>query len=178
MDSFDYAFIKTLGAEGGCSDDPDDRGGRTNYGITETVFKDALNRLVISGVTDIKNLTVAQAKAIYRIDYWLSIKLDQVLNIDIAGEIFDTAVNMGRSRAVKIVQESLNFLGEKMVVDGIMGAATLAAINKWIQRDVRALFVCLNGYQFMKYVDIVKSNPGQVKFARGWTKRIQAYKEA
>jgi len=177
MDNFDYAFIKTLSAEGGYSDDPLDKGGETNFGITKATFEDALRRGVINGTDSIRFLTVAQAKAIYKIDYWFPIKLDLVFNPDIAAEIFDTAVNMGRSRAVKIVQESLNFLGEKLDVDGGMGAKTLAALKKWIEKDVRALFVCLNGFQFMKYVDIVKNNPDQIRFSRGWTRRIDTYRE-
>jgi len=177
MDNFNYAFIKTLGAEGGYSDDPDDKGKETNFGITKATFKDALRRGVISGTSSIRFLTVAQVKTIYKTDYWFPIKLGLILNADIAAEIFDTAVNMGRSRAIKIVQESLNFLGEKLEVDGIIGPITLDAIQKWINKDVRALFICLNGFQFMKYVDIVKNDSSQIKFSRGWTKRVQGYKK-
>jgi len=177
MDSFEYAFVKTLGAEGGYSDNPFDKGGETNWGITKAVFEDALRRGIISGTSDIRFLTIAQARAIYKIDYWFPIKLDMVLNQEIAAEIFDTAVNMGRSRAIKIVQESLNFLGEKLDVDGIIGKLTLIAIQKWINKDVRALFVCLNGFQFMKYVDIVRNDSSQIRFSRGWTKRIATYQK-
>jgi len=75
------------------------------------------------------------------------------------------------------VQESLNFLGEKLDVDGIIGKLTLIAIQKWISKDVRALFICLNGFQFMKYVDIIRNDSNQIRFSRGWTKRVQGYKE-
>ena len=177
MDNFDYAFIRTIEKEGGFSNDAEDRGGRTNLGISEAVFEDALRRDIISGISDIRFLTIAQAKAIYKADYWFPIKLDMIQNQEIAAEIFDTAVNMGRSRAIKIVQESLNFLGEKLDVDGIMGNLTLVAIQKWINKDVRALFVCLNGFQFMKYVDIVRNDSSQIRFSRGWTKRIAIYQK-
>ena len=178
MDHFDDAFALTLGHEGGYADDPADRGGRTKYGITEAVFRDALNRAVISGVSDIRDLTVAQAKAIYRIDYWLGISLHEVRNAGVAAEIFDTAVNMGTASAVRIAQRALNYLGEKLAVDGVMGPATLAAVNKWCARDSRALFVCLNGFQFMRYTEITGNDESQAKFARGWTKRIQEYRKA
>jgi len=175
MDNFDYAFIRTIEKEGGGSNDAEDRGGHTNLGITKAVFEDALKRGIISGTSDIRFLTVAQAKAIYKVDYWFPIKLYMIQNQEIAAEIFDTAINMGQSRAIKIVQESLNFLGEKLDVDGIMGNLTLVAIQKWINKDVRALFVCLNGFQFMKYVDIVRNDSSQIRFSRGWTKRITTY---
>jgi len=177
MNSFEYAFVKTLGTEEGYSDDPFDKGGETNLGITKAVFENALRRGIISGVSNIRFLTIAQAKAIYKTDYWFPIKLNMVLDREIAAEIFDTAVNMGRSRAIKIVQESLNFLGEKLDVDGIIGKLTLTAIQKWINKDVRALFVCLNGFQFMKYVDIVRNDSSQIRFSRGWTKRIAIYQK-
>jgi hypothetical protein len=44
-------------------------------------------------------------------------------------------------------------------------------------RCVRALFICLNGFQFKRYVQIIENNVTQKRFARGWTKRIQSYRE-
>ena len=35
MTKFENAFSRVLGFEGGYSDDPDDRGGKTRFGITE-----------------------------------------------------------------------------------------------------------------------------------------------
>ena len=174
--SFDAAFNQTLGYEGEYSDDPDDRGGRTKYGITEAVFKEALQRRIIKPiVADIRELTRAQAKTIYLFDCWRPLRLDEVLNGTIAAEIFDTAVNMGRKAATLICQRALNYLGERLKEDGIMGNATLDAINRWARKDARALFVCLNGFQFMQYVAIVGRNATQRKFSRGWTKRVQSY---
>ena len=173
---FDYAFRRTIGYEGGYSDEPSDRGGRTRYGITEEVFKDAVRRGLIKPLNpDIRELTVGQAKTIYKVDYWDRLSLDDVLNIDIAAEIFDTAVNMGTSAATKICQRALNYLGETLKDDGIMGPMTLGKINDWCNKDSRALFVCLNGFQFMRYVAIVNRDDSQVRFARGWTRRVQAY---
>jgi len=189
MDACDYAIEQSLGVEGGYSDDPDDRGGRTNYGITEAVFRDCLDKMVISGVSDIKDLTLAQAKAIYKVRYWLPLRLHEVNDVTIAAEIFDTAINSGTGRATFIAQLALRYLGEDIVADSAMGPATIAALNKWCRKDPRALMVCLNGFQFVHYVAIVnegllqeienrvKSNPTQGKFARGWTKRIQEYRK-
>ena len=189
MNAFDYAFEETLGKEGKFSDDPDDKGGKTNYGITEAVFKDALNRMVISGVSDIKDLAVAQAKAIYKTDYWHKIHLGRVDNMYVAAEIFDTAVNSGRKKAVILAQMALDYLGETLAIDGIMGSQTLGLINKWSQKDERALLVALNGLQFIHFLiivddidlvdrlaKVVKGDPAQTKFARGWTKRV-SFKE-
>jgi len=188
MDAFDYAVNTTLDLEGGYSDVQGDRGGRTNFGITERTFRDALEQAVIFGVSDIKDLTLAQAKAIYKVRYWFPLRLGDVCDARIAAEIFDTAVNSGTGRAALIAQLALEYLGETLTLDGVIGPATISLINKWCVKDPRALMVCLNGFQFIHYVAIVnedllgeiakrvKSDPGQVAFARGWTKRIQEYR--
>ncbi len=176
MNPFDYAFECTLSLEGGYSDDPADRGGRTNWGITQ----ETLNRAYVRGLVstrDVADLKKEEARIIYRAEYWQALRLDAVLSPLIAAEIFDTAVNMGRTVAIKIVQEALNYFGEALVVDGLMGMKTLGALNQWCVRDERALYVCLNGFQFHRYVQIVENNATQKRFARGWTKRIQTYRE-
>jgi len=172
MDAFEYAVNQTLSFEGIYSNNPDDRGGETKYGITKREFERALEKCIISGVSDIKDLTVVQAKAIYKINYWFSIRLNEVDSYLIASEMFDTAVNMGTGTAVKIAQDALNFLGENLEVDGKIGPNTIEAINKWCKKDERALFVALNGEQYIRY-----KNNSQMMFHRGWTKRIQSYKE-
>jgi lysozyme family protein len=176
LGSFDYAFHNTLGYEGEYSYDSDDRGGETKYGITKTVFLQALSDSLFTSDTGlVKDLTVDQAKIIYRTYYWDKLKLNELRHPLIAGEIFDTAVNMGRKAATLICQRSLNFLGEDLDEDGVMGKNTMNALLKWEIKDTRALFVCLNGFQFQRYVAIVEGNSSQYKFARGWTKRVQSY---
>lgn len=177
MKPFDYAFEQTLCLEGGYSDDPADRGGKTNWGITEATLNDAYLQGIVT-TCYVSELKKEEARLIYKTFYWDPLKLDAVLSPAIAAEIFDTAVNMGIGTAVKIIQNSLNFLGENLTVDGSMGMKTLGAINRWIIRDERALYVCLNGFQFNRYVEITERNPTQERFARGWTKRVQTYREA
>ena len=178
MDAFDYAYEQTVGYEGGYVNDPDDPGGETKYGITKAVFDEELRSGYISGVNAVKDITPAIAKAIYKRRYWLALGLNGIYNIVIAAEIFDTAVNMGITWAVKIVQESLNYLGEKLTVDGAMGPKTMAALRSWANKDERALYVCLNGFQFQRYVEICEKNQSLLKYSRGWTKRIQDYRSA
>jgi len=178
MDAFDYAFEQTVGYEGGYVNDPDDPGGETKYGITKAVFEEELKAGFVSGVSAVQDITPAIAKAIYKRRYWNALGLNRLYNIVIAAEIFDTAVNMGIAWSAKIVQEALNFLGESLEVDGNLGPKTMTALKTWADKDERALYVCLNGFQFMRYCEICKKNPDLVKYARGWTKRIQDYRKA
>jgi len=167
IDVFEYAFDKTLRFEGGYVNDPDDPGGETRFGISKRSYPDV----------DIKALSEADAKDIYRRDYWDKLRLGEIYSTLISSEIFDTAVNMGRRNSIRIAQKALNFLGDDLTEDGIIGAKTLIALNIWSLKDEKALFICLNGFQFSRYRMICDSNRKLKKYARGWTKRIQQYRE-
>ena len=121
MANFDLAIPTVLQHEGGYSKDPDDPGGETNFGISKRSYPDV----------DIANLTVDDAKAIYQRDYWVPLMLDQVNDQAVATKVFDTAVNIGKSRAVKFLQRAVQNAGGGIVdVDGGMGPQTLAAVNQ------------------------------------------------
>jgi len=87
--SFEQAVAFVLAREGGYSLDADDPGGETNFGISKRAHPNL----------DIQNLTVAQATAIYRIEYWDAAKCGQ-LTPGMALVVFDSAVNCGVSRAL------------------------------------------------------------------------------
>ena len=83
--SFDSAVEFVLQREGGYVNNPKDRGGETNYGISKRSYPDL----------DIKNLTREQAKEIYRKDYWQAIDGDKIADPKAALVAFDAAVNHG-----------------------------------------------------------------------------------
>lgn len=173
MTYFEYALEQTLESEGGYVNDPDDRGGATNYGISTPTFLEAQEwRLIPEHYKTVQEITRDDAARIYKAFYWDAIRLDEVSNPVIAAEIFDTAVNMSPKTAVKIAQRALNYLGADVDEDGKMGPQTINAINGWAKKDERALFIALNGEQYIIYKQI-----DQVKFHRGWTKRIQTYRK-
>lgn len=164
---FNEAFRRTVGHEGGFVDDPDDPGGRTKYGISQRSYPDA----------DIENLSLTDAKEIYRKDYWTPLRCDDISSDEVAIELFDTGVNMGNTQAVKIAQRAVNFISrDSIVVDGKIGRNTLARINEWCLRDAELLFKVMNGFQFIRYVEIVAGRETSRKYARGWMKRIQQYR--
>jgi len=189
VDYFEPIVEQTISLEGGFADVRCDHGGRTKCGITEETFRHALDLKIISGVTDVKDLTIVQAKAIYKTFLWNPLRLHEITDPCIASEIFDTAVNSGPGRATLVAQLALEYLGEKLATDGVMGSETIGLLNKWCSKDPRALMVALNGMQFVHFVAIadegilaeimnrVKSDPEQFKFTRGWTKRIQDYRK-
>jgi lysozyme family protein len=130
--------------------DPDDPGGATKYGIDQRSHPEV----------NIRRLTRDQAQAIYVSDYWVPIR-GQELPAPLDWVMADIAVNNGRTRAVKWLQEELN-----TVADGIFGKVTLAAVRKHDEKDLaRAL---LNRREaFYRQIATGRKR----KFLKGWLNR-------
>ncbi|MDK1388851.1 glycosyl hydrolase 108 family protein [Sinorhizobium sp. 8-89] len=147
--------------EGGFVDDPDDRGGRTNRGITQKVYND-WRRGIGQPSRDVKQIGDEEVQAIYDGNYWIPAGCDLLRrNLDLAQ--FDTAVNMGTGRAIRILQEAV---GTR--VDGQFGPTTK-----------RACDACDLGTTLTHYTQIreglyrrFSEAPGQSKFLRGWMNRL------
>jgi lysozyme family protein len=88
--------------EGGFVDDPNDHGGRTNKGVTQNVYN-AWRADQRSPQQDVKQINDQEVAAIYYHRYWQPSKCDELRRkLDLAA--FDTAVNMGPNRAIKVLQ--------------------------------------------------------------------------
>lgn len=102
---FEMALKFVLRWEGFISDDPNDKGGLTIWGISARSHKKAvleMKKLIDKGK---KSEAFEICKKIYYEVYWLKSdceRMDFPLNI----VVFDTAVNMGRSRARTFLKES------------------------------------------------------------------------
>ena len=93
---FENALKFVLAREGGYVNDPDDRGGATNKGITQNTYNSWLKSYGKPS-KDVKNITDAEVKEIYYKNYWLAAGCDKMTS-KFAVVCFDTAVNMGVSR--------------------------------------------------------------------------------
>ena len=153
MLKFDEIIEVVLEHEGGYVNDPKDPGGETKYGISKKAYPDI----------DIKNLTVVDAKEIYKRDYWDKNKVDSVPD-ELKHIYFDCCVNMGRSRAVKILQQSAVNKGKNIKVDGGMGPNTIKALKGVELERVRA-------FRVRYYVELVNRKPDLEKFYFGWFRR-------
>jgi lysozyme family protein len=91
--SFAEAITFVLSHEGGYSNDPDDPGGETRWGIDKRSHPNE----------DILNLTVDRAKEIYLEEYWTPIADTLPFPCDVIA--FDTAVNQGMTFAKRMVSE-------------------------------------------------------------------------
>ena len=153
MKNFNEIIEQVLEHEGGYVNDPKDLGGETKYGITKRFYPDV----------DIKNLTVEQAKEIYKKDYWDRNRVES-LPQNLWHIYFDMCVNMGKRTAVKVLQRAANNKGKDIEVDGGLGPATIGAL-KGVELDrVRA-------FRVKYYVDLITARPEQEKFYLGWFRR-------
>lgn len=97
--NYNYALQQVLISEGGYSNDPRDPGGPTNFGITLNDYRSYINPK--GTALDVKNMTQAQAAAIYKPKYWDKVNGDSLPSgVDYC--VFDYGVNSGVSRAVKV----------------------------------------------------------------------------
>jgi len=137
--------------EGGWSDDPMDRGGRTKYGISEAAHPDV----------DIESLTWEQARAIYRTEYWMRYGCDRMPDrVNVV--LFDTVVQHGGSTGVVMLQE---VVGAHM--DGIVGVRTVERVCA-ANAPVRKLIARRLAY----YEAIIVNDSSQARFRNGWYNRM------
>ena len=156
-DNFLHAMEFVFRSEGGTNNDPIDRGGKTNFGISQKQYPHI----------DIDSLTRNQALEIYLQDYWMQNKCHLIQN-PIAIALFDSNINCGTIARVWLQKaingDNANFL----VVDGIIGSKTLLACHAMPQYRIAGRLI---GYRVQYYADLIKRLPEQVKYIRGWNKR-------
>ncbi len=162
-------------AEGGYSDNRNDLGGKTMYGITESVAR-------ASGYSgDMRDLPLDTAKKIYFQQYVAAPGFDRVMKLSpvIAAELVDTGVNMGPSTAGKFLQRSLNAFNNNgslwpdVVVDGGIGDKSISALESYLkakasQGGERVLLFTLNSLQCVRYIELSEARKENESFAYGW----------
>lgn len=148
--------------EGGFVDHPLDKGGATNKGITIATFRTFFG--AGATVEQLKNITDKQWTAIFEAGYWRPFKADLIKSQAIANICVDWAWASGAVTAIKQVQRILG-----VTVDGMVGNITLTAINS---AEPRKLFERIKAERIAFVENIVKRNPSQKVFLKGWKNRI------
>lgn len=171
---FQNALEATFAHEGGWSNHPMDRGGKTMLGITEASWTDYCRRRGFL-VKPIQQVTREDAERFYRLEYWDAMGLSGMDHEPVAIEIFDSSVNCGRGNGAKFAQRAFNFLRHNsmtpLVEDGAFGPRTRAAVNLIAGKYLDSMLAALNGEQYRHYQSIVDRDPSQRSFSRGWSIR-------
>ena len=148
MSNFDHCITAILTEEGGLVNHSRDPGGLTKFGISQRSYPDL----------DIASITLDQAKALYKRDYWDVINGHQ-FSKGLALLLLDCAINQGPVTAITLLQAALD-----IHQDGIPGPMTqsMAAVKS---PEVLTDFCAERALRY-------EFNRNEAVFGRGWYRRL------
>lgn len=151
--------------EGGFANDPFDKGGATNKGITIGTFRQFYGK--DATVEQLKRITDEQWLHVFKAGYWDRWQADRISNQAVANILVDWVWASGVN-GIKIPQRVLG-----VADDGIVGEKTLAALNA---QNPAEFFAKIHAGRIKFVDDIVRRNPTQARFIKGWKNRINDIK--
>ena len=154
MPTTDDIITEIIRKEGDPTNDPNDSGGRTQFGISETANPEAW----ADG-----HVTEAEAREIYERKYVIGPRFDQIPDVYLRAQLIDFGVNSGPAVAIMKLQEILH-----VTVDGWIGPETLGALTQVHPEAVNNELV---KSRVMMICRIVQKNPSQLRYLLGWAKR-------
>lgn len=147
MSDFDKALEFVLRWEGGKVDDPHDKGGRTNRGITQRTY-DSWRTDQKLPKRDVYELEEAELRDIYRrLYWWVGKDLSWPLNL----VVFDSAVLFGATRA----------------------GGWLSAVS-WMDVSPAAQAWAVLCFRYERHRERVAKDRTQARFWNGWLNRLKA----
>lgn len=172
--------------EGGFVNDPADPGGATNFGVTIHTMRSLgldLDRDGDVDVADVRLMTRARAVDIFIEHYFVRPRIAELPEA-LQASVFDMQVNAG-SNAVKILQRLVTEMGFPATVDGVIGPATLRAVQA--AHDAAPAHIA-DAYAIARrnyYLRLADARPASRKFARsrsggkgGWIRRAEEFMAA
>jgi len=162
------------GTGNGYVNDPDDNGGETVSGVTRKnhqALKIWASLDKLSGVAKKKSYkpTKEEWKEIYQLyyeNYYNPLRIEDIVDEQLAIQVFDLGVNAGVNRSAKILQEVV-----RVKQDGIVGKNTLEAVNS----DKQAT-ESFRERRLKYYNSLAESNSTYQKFLKGWINRANECK--
>lgn len=118
------AIIKVF--EGGFSNDPNDPGGPTNFGITHKILAAWRKKKSVTAA-EVHDMTYEEAKDIYYAEFWSKSSCGHMPG-PLALPVYNIAVHAGPITAMKFLQRALNQNGAVLKIDGDIGDNSRAAI--------------------------------------------------
>lgn len=171
---------EVIGIEGGFVDDPNDAGGATRWGTTETVAR-------ADGYEgDMRDFPREWAVNIYEKNYFLDPNFHLIAkhSVKIAKELFEIEVNCPPGVAAKFMQRALRVLNDPkgngqvifpdVEVDGRIGGDTANALQAFLKyragghQGEQVLLKMINAQQAVYYIERAEKRPANERFAYGW----------
>ena len=162
--NFEACLGFTLQFEGGFVNNPDDPGGPTNLGVTQSTLSMFLGRS--ASIAEVKAHTKDKVAPIYHLRFWDHVSGDDLpKGVDLA--VFDFGVQSGPSRGIIGLQRALGGLAD----DGKLGPITLAAAAAASAKDLVEK-LCDERLAFLKQLTVFQ------KFKAGLTNRVANCRDA
>jgi lysozyme family protein len=149
-----WRFIKTWEGGNTVTNDSDDTGGLTKYGISQVNNPDV----------DVRNLTEVDAEILFYERYYLASKCDRIHPFMSLVQM-NCAVNCGVRTAIKCLQKTI---GAKP--DGVFGEKTFNKVSNY-SKSPRIFISWYLTHQAMYYFNIVERKRSQHKWLKGWIRR-------
>lgn len=151
--------------EGGYVHNRRDKGGATNKGVTYKTWEAYCKKKgKEASLTSLRHMTNAEWAEIFKTGYWDAWKADSIMSQRVANICVDWSWMSG----VKVIKKVQKMLG--LTADGIVGPKTLASING---HSEDALFGQIKEQRKKYYESIVKQDPTQQIFLKGWLRRLE-----
>lgn len=155
--------------EGGFVNDPVDKGGATNMGVTIGTWRSVGYDKDGDGDIDVDDLHLLDKEdvieRVLRPHYWNRWRADEILNQSVANILVDWVWASG-THGIKRPQRILG-----VTPDGIVGPKTLAAVNSM---DPMELHFRIKNDRIKFINEICQRDPSQERFRKGWMNRINA----
>lgn len=188
MASFDIAYKTFIQPwEGGYVNNPNDKGGETYAGIARNFHPTWSGWSYIDEIKKTRKIDTNEKFAaiqdkvdkFYLLALWEPNNFSAINNQDVANILFDWYVNSGSNAAhtkgaeTYGVDEILNRdFGFKLPIDSKFDSLTIKAINAV---DSTKLYNIIKRERQNFYQTLVKKNPSQSVFLKGWMARINSF---
>lgn len=178
MSDFEEAVSLVLRHEGNYVDHPNDPGGATSFGVSLRFLADHPDDGDFDGdgdvdKEDIMNMTLDDAKSIYKKHWWDKYGYWKIPDQTIATKVFDFSVNMGAKRAHVLLQEAMNnAFGLNLTIDGALGPASYQVLCSILDGDQEQQLIdayCDAAWGF--YQRLIENNSKLAVFKKGWKNR-------
>lgn len=172
-----YEIVKVN--EGGYANDPVDKGGETYAGIARNIFptwegwghvdrkKSRYAKGIIPTNTKFSDLDFLVTR--FYQGLWDKYRYGEINSQIVANLMFDFAVHSGPSNANTAMQRIIG-----VTADGVMGSATLAAINKGNEQQIYAALLAARKAFLEK---VITNNSGYEKYREGFAKRLAQFEQ-